>query len=378
MRQSEKAIRSLLQHTDITINGSNPWDMQVHDSRTYDAIIQHGLVGLGESYMNSWWDSPKLDEMLFRGIRARLDRRISENGSTFLQIMLAKFNLLKIIITNQQNKNKALEVGERHYDIGNDLYQAMLDSEMSYTCGYWKTATTLDEAQIAKCKLVCDKLSLKPGMKILDIGCGWGSLAKFAAQNYGVEVVGITISKNQMQLAQQACAGLPIEIRFQDYRDVNETFDAIVSLGMFEHVGYKNYQTYMQIAHKSLKDGGLFLLHTIGDNISTKSTNAWIEKYIFPNSVLPSIKQIGAATENCFVMEDWHNFGVDYDKTLLAWHNNFNQAWPTLKNNYSERFKRMWNYYLLSSAASFRARYIQLWQIVLSKDGLLGGYTPVR
>jgi cyclopropane-fatty-acyl-phospholipid synthase len=215
-------------------------------------------------------------------------------------------------------------------------------------------------------------------MKVLDIGCGWGSFAKFAAERYGVSVVGVTVSKEQVALAQELCAGLPVEIILQDYREIKGQFDAIVSLGMFEHVGDKNYRVYFDVARRCLKDGGLFLLHTIGKSVSSRVTDAWIDKYIFPNGVLPSVKQIVSAIEGIFVMEDWHNFGPDYDKTLMVWHQNFEAHWPELKKNYSERFYRMWRYYLLACAGAFRSRSIQLWQIVLSKDGVKGGYISIR
>jgi cyclopropane-fatty-acyl-phospholipid synthase len=269
-------------------------------------------------------------------------------------------------------------VGFKHYDLGNRLFEAMLDSRMNYTCGYWKNAKNLDEAQLHKLELTCQKLLLKPGMRMLDIGCGFGALAKYAAENYGVKVVGVTISKEQRDYAQQNCAGLPVEIRFQDYRDVNEKFDRIASLGMFEHVGHLNYRTYMNVANKCLSDDGIFLLHTIGSKVSSVASDEWISKYIFPNGMLPSIPQIGNAAEGLFVMEDWHNFGADYDKTLMAWYANFNHHWDQLKSYYDERFYRMWKYYLLSCAGLFRARYTQLWQIVFTKQGILGGYQSPR
>jgi cyclopropane-fatty-acyl-phospholipid synthase len=277
-----------------------------------------------------------------------------------------------------QSVRKAFEVGEKHYDIGNDLYSRMLDKRMVYTCGYWKEAQNLDQAQEAKLDLVCRKIGLKPGQKVLDIGCGWGSFAKFAAEKYNAKVVGVTISKEQAEFASKLCNGLDVEIRIQDYRSVNEQFDHIVSLGMFEHVGYKNYKTFMRTAHKCLKDGGLFLLHTIGGNESVVSTDPWVHKYIFPNGMLPSIKQIGESIENLFVMEDWHNFGTYYDKTLQAWYENFKAHWNEISDKYNERFYRMWTYYLLMSAGAFRARSTQLWQIVLSKDGVSGGYKSIR
>jgi cyclopropane-fatty-acyl-phospholipid synthase len=250
----------------------------------------------------------------------------------------------------------------------------MLDKRMIYSCAFWKNASTLDEAQEAKLDMVCRKLELKPGMRVLDIGCGWGGMAQFAAKNYGVEVLGVTISKEQASLARERCQGMPIEIRLQDYRSIDDTFDRILSLGMFEHVGYKNYRTFMNKARNLLKEEGLFLLHTIGSNTSRKTTDCWIQHYIFPNSMIPSAKQIAGSMEGLFVLEDWHNFGADYDKTLMHWFDNFRSSWNALKKNYDERFFRMWKYYLLSCAGTFRARSNQLWQIVLSPKGIPGGY----
>jgi len=250
----------------------------------------------------------------------------------------------------------------------------MLDKRLTYTCAYWDNAETLDEAQEAKLDLVARKINLKEGMKVLDIGCGWGSFAKYAAEKYGAEVVGITVSKEQVKLARELCKGLPVEIRLQDYRDVDGKFDHIVSLGMIEHVGQKNYRTFMNIVHRCLKDEGLFLLHTIGNNKSVKKCDPWIEKYIFPNGMLPSIKQLAKSFEGLFVVENWHNYGTHYDKTLMAWFKNFTGNLDKIKHIYDNRFYRMWKYYLLSCAGSFRARKIQLWQIVLSKKGLKDGW----
>lgn len=371
MTSAKSFILELLKTADITVNGNRPWDIQIHNEAFYSRVLHETALGLGESYMDGWWDCQALDQLFFRVIRADLPAKLKQNKK-----LLFKLALLRLI--NRQTKSRAWEVGKKHYDLGNDLFKCMLDSRLVYTCAYWKDATNLEQAQLNKLKLTCDKLLLKPGMKVLDIGCGWGSLAKYAAENYGVSVVGVTISRQQYEYVKHNCAGLPIDIRLQDYRDVNEKFDRIVSLGMFEHVGLLNYRTYMEVVHRCLADEGLFLLHTIGDNITEITTNEWVAKYIFPNGALPYITQIGKAAEGLFVMEDWHNFGPDYDKTLMAWHANFNSHWQTLKEQYGERFRRMWNYYLLSAAGGFRARYMQLWQIVFSKTGLVGGYPSIR
>jgi len=375
MKKEKEIITSLLEDTGITINGSNSYDPHIHNEETYGRILRGGSLGLGESYMDGWWDVERIDEFIDRILRAGFDRKVRSPQ------LLA--NIVWAYLANLQSKRRAFQVAEEHYDIGNDLYEKMLDKRMTYTCGYWSPpageAKTLDEAQEAKLDLICRKLGLKGGERILDVGCGWGSFAIFAAEHYGARVVGVTVSKEQVALARARAGNLPVEFRLQDYRDIkDETFDHVVSLGMFEHVGYKNYRTFMHIVDSVLKPGGLFLLHTIGGNRSVHKTDPWINKYIFPNGMIPSIQQIGGAIEQVFVVEDWHNFGTDYDKTLMAWFKNFNEAWPTLKGAYSERFYRMWKYYLLSNAGGFRARYTQLWQIVLSKSGVPGGYKSVR
>ncbi|MBI1833616.1 MAG: cyclopropane fatty acyl phospholipid synthase [Candidatus Andersenbacteria bacterium] len=369
--RAKEYITELLKGVDIEVGGSRPWDIQVHDERLYTTILRRGSLGVGESYMDTWWDVIALDEFFFRVLRAGLEERV-----TFNPFLAALF--ITSFLVNRQRQSKAYEVGEKHYDIGNDVYTGMLDKRLTYTCGYWKQAHTLEEAQEAKLDLVCRKIGLEKGMTVLDIGCGWGSFAAFAAEKYGAKVVGVTVSKEQAALGQKRVAGLPVDIRLEDYRETEGSFDRIVSLGMFEHVGYKNYRTYVQKAHSLLKPEGLFLLHSIGNNKSVTATDPWIDKYIFPNGMLPSVKQIGKAIEGLFVMEDWHNFGADYDKTLMAWFHNFNVAWPNLKNGYSDTFYRMWKYYLLSTAGAFRARKVQLWQIVLSPEGVRGGYTSVR
>jgi len=370
MYDLEKKAADLLSLADIDINGSRPWDMQVHNKRLFKRVFSQGSIGLGEAYMDGWWSVEALDEFFNKLLRAGLVEKVW-TLSLFFNVFRAKF-------FNLQHKSRAFQIGEDHYDAGNDLYKAMLGKRMTYTCGYWKGVDKLDDAQEAKLDLVCRKIGLKQGQKVLDIGCGWGSFIKFAAEKYNVQSVGITVSKEQVELGKVMTKGLPVEIRLQDYRDVHEEFDHVVSLGMFEHVGYKNYRTFMRVVHRLLKDDGLFLLHTIGGNKSVYSTDPWIGKYIFTNSMLPSITQIGKSIEELFVMEDWHNFSADYDNTLMAWMRNVDSYWELLKSRYGERFYRMWKYYLMSSAGSFRSRRNQLWQIVLSKKGIEGGYTSVR
>ncbi len=360
----------LLDGAGIQINGPHPWDLQVHNEHFYRRVIAHGSLGLGESYMQGWWDAQDLDGLIYRLLMANLEERVL-TLDMLLEFLHARF-------FNLQKPARAFEIGRRHYDMGNALYKHMLGRRLVYSCGYWETADNLDDAQEAKLELVFRKLGLKPGMRVLDIGCGWGEALRLAAERYGIKGVGITVSEQQAEYARRICNSLPIEIRLQDYRLLDGEFDRIFSIGMFEHVGVKNYPAYMQIVHRCLKGDGLFLLHTIGGNKSVHDTDAWIAKYIFPNGMLPSIRQIAEASEDRFIMEDWHNLNVNYDKTLLAWRRNFENSWEQLKTQYNETFHRMWYYYLSTSAASFRARKNQVWQIVFSSRGVPGGYTAPR
>jgi cyclopropane-fatty-acyl-phospholipid synthase len=362
MPNAEKLIRELLESGGIQVNGSNTFDPQIQNFSFYNRVLSDGALGLGESYMDGWWDCDALDELINKILRARLDQKI--RGNYKLQ-----WRLLKTKLTNRQSKKRAFQVGEQHYDIGNDLYTRMLDKRMLYTCGYWKNASTLDEAQEAKLELVCRKIGLQTGMTVLELGCGWGSFAKYAAEKYQAQVKAVTVSKEQVKLGRELCKGLPVDMELQDYRSVEGKYDRVISIGIMEHVGVKNYREYMQITDRTLKDDGIAFIHTIGGNRSTTATNAFTDKYIFPNGMLPSVAQLGRAMEGLFVMEDWHNFGPDYDRTLMEWHKNFEKAWPELKEKYGERFRRMWCYYLLSSAGGFRARDTQLWQIVMTKPG---------
>lgn len=367
---SRNKIEQLLDFADIKIGGDRSWDLQVHNDDFYARLLAEGSLGLGESYMEGWWDCDRLDEFFHRILQAELYTKVKPR-TEFLKV-------LKYKLFNPQKPSRAFQIGQQHYDIGNNLYRYMLGKRLIYSCGYWKNASTLDEAQEAKLDLVCRKLGLHPGMRILDIGCGWGGTAKFAAERYKVEVVGITVSEKQVRFGKEICQGLPIDIRLQDYRSLKGTFDCILSLGMFEHVGYKNYGNFFRIVNRCLKDNGLFLLHTISRNLSVTRINPWLERYIFPNYMIPSAKQICANIEGKFVLEDWHNFGADYDKTLMHWFRNFHENWDLIKRDYDDRFYRMWKYYLLSCAGSFRARKNQLWQIVLTANGLPGGYRSLR
>lgn len=363
-------VERLLGETDIQIGGDRPWDVRVHDDRLYRRVLAGGTLGLGEAYMDGWWECDAIDQMVDRAQRSGSAGRISSP--------LVALGRVDAMLRNRQTPDRAREVGRRHYDVGNELYARMLDRRMIYSCGYWRSASDLDAAQEAKLTLIADKLGLEPGMRVLDIGCGWGGAAAFMAETRGCEVVAITISEQQAILARERCAGLPVDVRVQDYRDLDEPFDRIYSIGMFEHVGVKNYRAYMDVCRRCLRDpDGLTLLHTIGGSRSMRATDPWIERYIFPNSMLPSAAQITRSAEGRLELQDWQNFGADYDPTLMAWHGNVDAAWDELYG-YDERFRRMWRFYLLSSAGSFRAGCLQLWQIVFSREGLPQVYVAAR
>ncbi len=366
-----RIVSEMLSSADIQINGNRPFDLKVKNTDFFKRVLQEGSLGLGESYMDGWWECERLDIFFQRVLRAGLEDKLPHHFKDTLRIAAAR-------LTNLQSRKRAWIVGKEHYDLGNDLFTIMLDPYMQYSCGYWKEATTLEQAQEAKLKMICDKLQLKPGLRLLDIGCGWGGLSEYAARHYGVSVVGVTISAEQQKLAQARCEGLDVTILLKDYRDLNDQFDRIVSVGMFEHVGPKNYQTYFNVVKRNIKPDGIFLLHTIGSNKTDLSVDPWIDKYIFPNGCLPSIQQIAHTSESLFVMEDWHNIGADYDRTLMAWHERFQIHWPELAERYGDRFHRMFTYYLNACAGAFRARDLQLWQVVFSPEGVDGGLRVPR
>ncbi len=369
-KKSRILVESILELADVSVTGERAWDIRIHNQEFFHRVLRCGSVGFGEAYMDGWWDCANLDQLFCKLMRANLQKKIRGNWKLLIQTLIQA-------IPYPRGRTRAFEVGKKHYDIGNDLFEAMLDESMMYSCGYWKNAANLSEAQKSKLKVTCDKLQLQRGMKVLDIGCGWGGFEKFAAENYGVSILGVTVSEEQAKYAKEFCKGLPVEFQYMDYRDVEGKFDRVVSIGMFEHLEYRNYRKFMEKVHGLLDESGLLLLQTIGKFI-TEPLDPWILKYIFPNSNIPTIKQIGTSLEGLFVMEDWHNFGSDYDKTLMAWFGNFDAHWEELKSRYDEKFHRMWKYYLLSCAGAFRARDIQLWQIVLAKNGALGGYSSIR
>jgi cyclopropane-fatty-acyl-phospholipid synthase len=368
-RVSKCRYQQLLQEAGITIDGNEPWDIQIHDGRLWKKIGLYGTLGFGEAYTDGWWDAPSVDQLVYRLAKLRAEQKVL-NIPKLLWGLTAKFR-------NLQSISRSKLVGMQHYDLDNDLYRDMLGERMVYTCAYWEDSIDLDMAQEKKLELVCDKLGIEEGMHVLDIGCGWGSFAQYVAQVRKAKVTGVTISREQGHIARERCARFPVDIRIQDYRALenDEKFDRIVSLGMFEHVGRKNYKYYMRYIRQHLNTDGLALIQTVGLSYKTNGIDPWVAKYIFPNSEVPTIARISTAIEGTLKLEDWHNFGADYDKTLLACQANFVGCWEKYASKHDRRFYRLWNYYLLMFAGLFRARNLDLWQLVLSPNGVDGGYS---
>jgi cyclopropane-fatty-acyl-phospholipid synthase len=367
--RAEALVREIFASAGVGVEGKNPGDILVKNPEFYGRLLREASIGLGESYMDEWWECEALDLFIEKLLRADIKKKIE--GSLRLKLLT-----VQAYVTNMQSRARARQVAEKHYDLGNDLYRVMLDERMVYTCGYWKDAKTLAEAQDAKLDLVCRKALLKPGMRVLDLGCGFGGFALYAAEKYGCEVVGVTISTEQQQFgsARAKQLALPVDLRLQDYRNVHGSFDAVVSIGMLEHVGWRNHRPFMEVVHRCLKKEGTAVLHTIGSNEHQTHGIPFFEKHIFPNAASPSLAQLGKAMENLFVLEDIHNIGPDYRPTLLAWWKNFEAGYSTLdQRKYDRRFWLMWRFYLLAAAGAVAARESQLWHLVLSHVGRTQG-----
>ncbi|MFZ2226906.1 MAG: cyclopropane fatty acyl phospholipid synthase [Candidatus Nanopelagicaceae bacterium] len=367
---SKDVCLRLLDEAKVPVNSNELWSIQVRDERLWDRVIAQHELGLGEAYIDGWWDCEQVDEALTRLVEI-------DAVSTIKPTPIIVAHAAKSIISNRQTKAKAALNAQHHYDIGNDLYTRMLDKELLYSCGYWENASSLDEAQFAKMDMICQKLQLKPGMQLLDIGSGWGGFLRHAVKNYGVVGTGISLSTEQIKLANERSQGLSVKFIKMDYRDLAGKFDRIVSIGMMEHVGPKNLNKFFAKCDDLLADDGMMLHHTISSLRSGNHTDPFFDRYIFPGGVIPSLARISKATEKKWVIEDVHNFGPDYDRTLMQWYKNINSHWSEIPQ-YDDHFKRMWNYYLLASAAGFRARSLQLTQLVFRRPGRSPKYVSLR
>jgi cyclopropane-fatty-acyl-phospholipid synthase len=361
-RRAQEAVRALLSEADILIDGPRPWDIRVLNDDLYERVLTGGSLAAGDAYVDGWWEAGRLDAFFHRLFLSDLHEKLASSWRMKVDLLLAR-------LSNRQTVGRSRQVADVHYNLGNDVFQAMLGKRMAYTCAYWDDARGLDEAEEAKLELVCRKLELRPGMTVLEYGCGWGAFAKYAAERHGAAVLGVNIAEEQVKLGRELCRGLPVELRVQDYRQVVGRFDRVISMGIMEHIGPKNYRTYMENAARCLKDDGIAFIHTITRNDSAYNCDPWFDRRIFPNGTTPSLRQLAEAAEGLFVVEDCHNIGPQYDPTLMAWHDNLARGWPALQESYGERFYRTMKYYLLSSAGSFRSRRSQVFQFVMTKPG---------
>jgi cyclopropane-fatty-acyl-phospholipid synthase len=361
-------FESLLAGSGVRLDGGRPWDVRVNRDRLYRRALR-GSLGIGESYIDGDWDCDALDELFRRVLSSNAQQRPLILAARALKAFQSRF-------MNLQTPRRARTVAEEHYDIDHRMYALFLGPWNQYTCCFFDGTDDLERAEVLKLEMICDKLELKAGDRLLDIGCGWGGFAKYAAATRGCEVTGISLSDEQIRYAVEYTRGLPVSILKLDYRQLPVSglplFDKISIIGMLEHVGYKNYATIMSVVHQMLKPDGLFLLHTIGNCEKTTVVDPWIEKYIFRNSMAPAMSQLSDAAEGRFVVEDWENYGHYYAKTLDAWYERFNANWDRIRalktaKPFDERFRRMWNYYLMSCKAAFEVEQLHLWQLVMTR-----------
>lgn len=381
MNKDERTVRELLALGTIELNGPKLWDLQVTDRRFYKRILTGGVLGFAEAYIEGWIDCEQMDELIARLLQAGIKQKLKNNWRLMLHLFQSQ-------IFNLQALSRASQVADAHYNLSNRFYEYMLGESMAYTAAYYKNATSLDEAQYAKYDLVCRKLQLKPGETVLELGCGWGGFARYAAEHYGCRMVSVNISKQQVRYAKELCRQWPVAVFRCDYRDEacynpdKIRFDKAVSIGMAEHVGPKNHRRLFGTVFRQLKPNGLFLLHTIGSDRSLTACEPFTHKYIFPNSVIPSLKQLSSAAEGWFVTEDLQNFGKYYFNTLKEWYTNVKSNWQSIQaldyTKFNSRFDRIWSFYLLGGMGMAKSKANHLWQIVFSGKAYRDLYEAVR
>lgn len=301
--------------------------------------------------------------------------------STWMEVLGCKW----LTAWNKQTMLQSMIVAKVHYSLSPKLWECMLGPTMNYTCGYWKSDTkTLEEAQINKMDLVARKLKLKPGMKVLDLGCGWGSAAQYMASKYKVSVVAYSITKEQIEYAKKKCEGLDVTFVCDDYRNATGTYDAIYSIGLYEHIGHTNGPAYFEVVDRCLTDEGVALVQTTVGADNEIRTCRWSDKYIFPGGEFPySHELLTASARFDLVTEDLHSFGHSYVKTCRAWYDNFNRHWngelePQFGHLVDGKFYRMWNFYLAAGVAHYATRMAQLVQFTFTRLGRKEEYVSER
>jgi cyclopropane-fatty-acyl-phospholipid synthase len=336
------------------------------------ALFNPGL-SMGEAYVDGDWDPADGD--LLNALHAGMAlTRIAEHPRDLARKLIKRFSRVQASLNEFNTPFRARRNVSHHYDLDRELYAAFLDSGMFYSCAYFRDANMgLEEAQQAKCAHVAAKLNLRPGARVLDIGCGWGGLALFIAQHYDVHVTGITLSVEQLAVAQARVreAGLEsrIDLRLEDYRKTRGEFDGIVSVGMFEHVGRPQYAEFFHCLERLLKPDGVAVIHTIGRCGRPGVTNPWVAKYIFPGGYIPAASEVETAIEpTALELSDLEIWRLHYALTLAEWHRRFNIHRALFRERLGEPFCRMWDFYLQGSEASFRWGDLVVFQFQLLRD----------
>ncbi|MBI1415837.1 MAG: methyltransferase domain-containing protein [Limimaricola sp.] len=348
-----------------------PITVEVHDPAILRRICLNPDMGVGEGYMNG---DLTIDGDDLEGFIALAVKNSATTGPTWMQMptvlgrkALRRFHQFNPAPRAQRNV-------AHHYDLSGELYSLFLDTDRQYSCAYFKTPEdSLEQAQAQKKAHIAGKLMLEPGMRVLDIGCGWGGMALTLARDFGAKVVGVTLSREQHGVATQRAkeAGLEgqVEFRLQDYRQVTETFDRIVSVGMFEHVGVPHYHEYFRHVRRLLTPEGVALIHTIGRTAPPSATSPWIDKYIFPGGYIPSMSEVLKVLEKEDLMPcDIEVWRLHYAETLKHWRNRFDANIDKVRALYDDRFCRMWRYYLIASEMTFRHDHQVVFQFQLARD----------
>lgn len=340
--------------------------LRIKTKEALKSLLIDMSLGFGEGYMNGDIEvEGDLNQVVRVGLSyIKLQKRTRQS----------LFNIFKLNILQSNSRKAAKQNISHHYDLGNDFYRLWLDLKMIYSCAYFRNDhDSLEQAQMQKIDMCCRKLQLKPNERLLDIGCGWGSLLINAAKNFGVQGTGITLSKEQLEYGRQQVSqeGLEdrVHLEYLDYRELaqlNKTFDKIVSVGMFEHVGKANMKHFLENARKVLRPGGLLLLHTIGKT-AEEPTDSWIRKYIFPGGYLPDLGSILHNTTHLGLdFIDCENIRVHYSKTLDKWGKRFERNEKRIRTMFDDRFFRMWRFYLTSCSASFLHGGMHVFQLLFS------------
>lgn len=343
-------------------------DWYIHQPGALGRIVRNPELALGETYMEGAWDVGEGQLSAFLGLLMRNVPQ-PQPGSPWHSVE----NLLHTLHTWNPIRRSYRNVAH-HYDLDEWLFRQFLDQDMQYSCAYFQEPDiSLEEAQRAKCRHILHKLQLRPGQRVLDIGCGWGGLALYLAERAGVQVTGLTLSKEQLRVARLRAKerGLDGKVRFllEDYRQHEGRYDRISSVGMFEHVGQPHYRRYFETVHKLLADDGIALIHTIGRQRRDSATNPWIRRYIFPGGAIPALSEIDEALKpTTLITTDVEVLRLHYAYTLAAWQNRFRKARTRIAERLGERFCRMWEFYLAGCENAFRWRDLVVFQIQLAKQ----------